>query len=156
MDEEAQAPIAPVEMPWAPAVAVAVVQEGAVPQGGGAWLLEGARLLAFRRPHWAGLDARPLTLAVLVLADYLLIFGVQRALVSGTPTFIWQGIFSGWASTAVTAWLCWLVVRSRAARQTCTPSRANSCAIEAPMPRLAPVTKAVLPRRFRSIPFHSR
>ncbi len=45
---------------------------------------------------------------------------------------------------------------SRAARQTCTPSRASSAAIDAPMPRLAPVTSATLPLRFRSMLFPSR
>jgi hypothetical protein len=45
---------------------------------------------------------------------------------------------------------------SRAARQTWTPSRASSAAIDAPMPRLAPVTNATLPPRFKSMPFPSR
>jgi Peptidase C13 family len=81
-------------------------------RGGLAWLHEGARVLALRMPRWQGLKARPLTVAVLVLAGYLLALTVQRALVAGEPQFLWNGILGGWVGIAVMAWLCWVVARS--------------------------------------------
>jgi len=102
MDEEHQALAAP----------IAVEREAA--RGGLAWLREGARVLAFRAPRWTGLDARPLTVAALVLAGYPLALVVQRALVEGEPKFFWNGILSGWVGVAVMAWLCWVVARSSA------------------------------------------
>lgn len=111
MDEEARTPGVPVEPP----LATAVLAHEPVPEGAGAWLREGARILAFRRPRWAGFDARPLTVAVLILAGYLLVFAVQRALMSGTPMLVWQGLLSGWPALAIAAWLCWVVQRSRGA-----------------------------------------
>jgi hypothetical protein len=82
----------------------------------GAWLREGARVLVFRAPRWAGLEARPLTVAVLVLAGYLISFVVQRALMDGAPQPHWAGFLAGWSSVAVIAWLCWVVARSGGVR----------------------------------------
>ncbi|MDR7335451.1 C13 family peptidase [Roseateles asaccharophilus] len=113
MDEEQGLPDAPeaaADMPQAPA--------GVTPparRGGLAWLREGARVLAFRPPRWDGLQARPLTLAVLVLASYPIALVMQRALMDGEPRFLWNGILAGWVGTAAWAWLCWVVVRSRTA-----------------------------------------
>ena len=112
MDEEAATADVPAELPLAPATALAALTHEPIPEGGGAWLREGARVLAFRRPLWAGFDAQPLTVAVLILASYLLVFAVQRALMTGTPTLIWQGVLSGWIGIALGAWLCWVVARS--------------------------------------------
>lgn len=83
-------------------------------RGGLAWLSEGGRVLALRSPRWEGLDARPMTLAVLVLAGYLICLAVPWALMPGEPRFVWRGILSGWLGIAVTAWLCWIAARSGA------------------------------------------
>jgi hypothetical protein len=70
-------------------------------------------VLALREPRRDGLAARPLTVALLVLAGYLLGFGVQRALMEGEPQPHWPGFLEGWAGVALTAWLCWIAARSR-------------------------------------------
>jgi Peptidase C13 family len=103
MDEEQSASSADAVLPARPPETT---------RGGLAWLHEGARVLALRMPRWHGLQARPLTLFVLVLAGYLLALTVQRALVAGEPQFLWNGILSGWVGVAVMAWLCWVVARS--------------------------------------------
>ena len=54
----------------------------------------------------------PLTLAVLVLAGYLLAFGLQWALADEAAKPLWTGLLSGWIDVAVIAWLCWVVARS--------------------------------------------
>lgn len=77
-----------------------------------AWLREGARVLALRAPRWEQLAAGPATVAVLVVAGYLLNFGAQRALMDGAPMLVWRGFLAGWAGIAVSAWLCWVVARS--------------------------------------------
>lgn len=115
MDEEQGLPDAPeaaaaADMPQASAGVTPSVR-----RGGLAWLREGARVLAFRPPRWEGLQARPLTLAVLVLAGYLIALVMQRALMDGEPRFLWNGVLAGWVGTAVWAWLCWVVARSGAA-----------------------------------------
>jgi hypothetical protein len=73
------------------------------------WLREGLRVALFRRPDWNGLAGSPAQLAGLVLADYLLVFVVERAMLHGHPRLIWTGILSGWASTVVNLWLAWIL-----------------------------------------------
>ncbi|HEY8876788.1 MAG TPA: hypothetical protein VIN03_04435, partial [Roseateles sp.] len=85
------------------APAVPVPRRGAM-----AWLREGGHVLAFLRPRWEGLQASPLAVAVLVLANYLLVLALQRALMAGAPRFLWMGVLSGWVGVAVSAWLCWV------------------------------------------------
>ncbi|MGM9481491.1 C13 family peptidase [Roseateles sp. NT4] len=115
MNEEAQAPSA-VEMPAS--------------RGRLAWLHEGARVLAFRLPRWEGLDAKPATVAVLLLAGYLIAMVVPRVLLGGSVRFLWQGLLSGWMGTAVVAWLCWLAARSGAkAERADAVSTANLFAV---------------------------
>ncbi|HEY8877638.1 MAG TPA: C13 family peptidase [Roseateles sp.] len=97
MNEEGQAPQAPV--PGRAALA---------------WLREGLRVLTLRRPRWQGLEARPFTVAALVLAGYLLVLSVQRAMMAGEPRFVWMGALNGWAGLAAGAWLCWIAARSGA------------------------------------------
>lgn len=100
-------PDVPADLPESPASV-----DQPVARGGLAWLIEGARVLAFRAPRWEGLDARPLTVAALVLATYPVALVVQRAVMAGSPNFNWSGILAGWLSVAVVAWLCWLATRS--------------------------------------------
>lgn len=112
MEEELQAAQAPgdvTELPEVPAEAGLPM-----PRGGLAWLREGMRVLALRAPRWQGLDAGPWTVAVLLLASYLVALAVPRALMTGSPQFLWQGILSGWTGIAVTTWLCWIAARSGA------------------------------------------
>ncbi|MBI3347516.1 MAG: hypothetical protein HY020_09945 [Burkholderiales bacterium] len=107
MDEAQEAaPEAVVDMPPLPAAEVPAMRSGMV------WLVEGARVLAFRAPRWAGLDAGPLTVAALVLANYPIALVVQRALMGGAPNFNWAGILAGWLGVAVIAWVCWVAARS--------------------------------------------
>lgn len=77
-----------------------------------AWLREGVRVLRFQAPRWQHLEARPLTLALLVAALYGLALLVQRVMTDGEPSFLWAGFLGGWVGIAVTAWLCWIAVRS--------------------------------------------
>jgi Peptidase C13 family len=81
-------------------------------RGGSAWLREGARVMVFRAPRWEGLQARPLVVALLILAGYLLSLVVQRALMEGSPRLDWSGFLGGWAGVALSLWLCWIVARS--------------------------------------------
>lgn len=100
--------------PGTPPLPTAAALDAPRPRGGNGWLRQGARVLAFRAPRWDGLAARPLTVALLVLAGYLLGFAVQRALMDGEPQPHWPGFLEGWAGVAMTAWLCWIAARSRA------------------------------------------
>jgi hypothetical protein len=115
MDDQAQGPGDFADLPRVPPEF-----ENEAATGGLAWLSEGARVLAFRRPRWGRLDAGPATVAVLVGAGYLLNFAVQRALMSGEPMFLWRGFLGGWVGVALSAWLCWVVVRSRTPEQGTT------------------------------------
>ncbi len=95
-----------------------------------AWLQDGVRVLAFRPPRWERLEASPLTLAVLVAALYALAVALQRVMTDGEPTFLWAGFLGGWVGIAVTAWLCWIAVRSSAAtRDGHHPSAATLAAL---------------------------
>ncbi|KQW51126.1 MULTISPECIES: C13 family peptidase [unclassified Roseateles] len=101
MDEGTEAPLP-----------TAAPQDDRPARGRSAWLLEGARVLVFRAPRWQDLAARPLTLALLVLAGYVLAFGLQWALADEAARPLWTGLLSGWIDVAVIAWLCWVVARS--------------------------------------------
>jgi hypothetical protein len=113
MDEEQR----PADVPEAAAVTsqASASEMPPVRRGGLDWLREGVRVLVFRPPRWDGLQAQPLTVAALVLASYPVALVVQRALLDGEPTFLWNGILAGWVGTAVWAWLCWVVARTGAA-----------------------------------------
>lgn len=122
MDEEEQGPSDVAELPRLPPEF-----ENEEPTGGLAWLREGARVLAFRAPRWERLQARPLTLVVLVAASYLLACLFERLLTEGTPKLQWMAFLSGWASVALTVWLCWVVTRS--AHAAPAPSAATLLAL---------------------------
>lgn len=111
MDEGTEAP----GMPTAAPLPTAAALDDLPAPARGSWLRQGARVLAFRPPRWEGLQARPLTVAVLVLMGYLVAFAVQRALMDGSPQPHWPGFLGGWAVVAAAAWLCWIVARSCAA-----------------------------------------
>jgi len=85
-------------------------------------------VLAFRQPRWDGLVAGPATVALLILAWYLLNFVAQRVVMDGEPTLVWRGFLAGWAGIALNLWLCWIVARSRA-DGAATPSAATIFAL---------------------------
>jgi hypothetical protein len=118
MDERTEAPLPTAE---------ALADEPAPRRG--AWLRQGVRVLAFRAPQWDGLDARPWTVAVLVLAGYLVGFVAQRALMEGAPKPHWAGFLAGWAGIATGAWLCWIVTRSAEAAGSTSPRPATLFAV---------------------------
>ncbi len=107
MDEEGQGPSDFADLPRVPPEF-----ENEPARGGLAWLGEGARVLTFRAPRWERLEARPLTVAVLVLASYLIALLFQRVMTEGSPTLMWTGFLTGWVDVAIVGWLCWVVARS--------------------------------------------
>lgn len=96
--------------------------EAPVARGGLAWLREGVRVLMFRAPRWEGLDARPATLLGLVLAVLATAAIFQRVMAEEAVRFQWAGLVAGWIDIAVTGWLCWVALRSRAAEPRPTPA----------------------------------
>ena len=108
MDEGAQAPSRP-----APPAAI-IVRWHPLKD----WLRASWQVMTFRAPQWAGLTTRPGIVARLVLASYLISCAVQRALIDGPARLVWTGFLAGWAGFAVSMWLCWIVARSAAARDT--------------------------------------
>ncbi|OWQ86978.1 hypothetical protein CDN99_19975 [Roseateles aquatilis] len=76
------------------------------------WLREAARVMTFRAPRWRRLDAGPLALATLMLLALLLGCGIQRLAFDIPVGFSWMGLLEGWASTVLSVWLGWVVVRS--------------------------------------------
>lgn len=116
MSDEPLLPAAVPELPHPPAPPRAPpdVRDVMAAAGGAvrAWLRDGAWVLACRAPRWPSQPAGPATVAVLVVAGYLLHFGAQRALMDGAPVLVWRGFLAGWAGIAINAWLCWVVARS--------------------------------------------
>ncbi|MFG6430953.1 C13 family peptidase [Roseateles sp. LYH14W] len=97
--------------------------------GGLAWLREGARVLTLRAPRWQGLEARPLTLAVLAAALLLSAVAVQRMVTEGSPTLLWRSFLHGWTDFALMAWLCWIVARSARTTEPPAPTAATLLAL---------------------------
>ena len=99
------------------------------PVKGSGWLRQGARVLVLRAPQWERLDARPLTLGALVLANLLVAVVVQRALTEGAPKLQWAAFLNGWIDMAISAWLCWVVARSVKPAETAQPGTAMLLAL---------------------------
>ncbi|MBC7955563.1 MAG: hypothetical protein H7Y33_06815 [Cytophagales bacterium] len=78
------------------------------------WPGESARSAVFLRPDLAGLQASPLTIGLLAVLLVGLGVLLQRVGITGPALFYWQAIASGWLTTVLLLWACWLVVRSRA------------------------------------------
>ena len=76
----------------------------------GAWWWQGLRSALLFRPDWSGLQATPAIVVCLVLVVQLAGLGVERLYIDGTATFYWPALLAGWLGTAVTAWVCWLLV----------------------------------------------
>jgi len=82
-------------------------------QGPLRWLAEGLRSAFFLRADLAGLRASPL--AIVLLTALVVGLGVllQRLGMAGSVVFYWQAIASGWLTTVLLLWACWLVARAR-------------------------------------------
>jgi hypothetical protein len=78
----------------------------------GAWWRQGARTAFLLRPSWSGLKTSPLVIAALIATPYLLGILIERLYIVGDATFTWFGLQTGWLSTALTLWVCWLAVPS--------------------------------------------
>ena len=94
------------------ASSVAPSAAGAMPRGAlGAWWREGLRSAFLRRPAWSGLHVSPQIVVVLVLVPLLLGALAQRLYILGPASFYWPALLSGWVSTLVSVWICWLIGR---------------------------------------------
>jgi hypothetical protein len=80
------------------------------------WLIEGARTALFMRPRTLGLQAGPITVAVLLVVVALAKIGLQRLAVDGPVAFNARAIASGWFVTLLLLGAAWVVVRARAAK----------------------------------------
>jgi hypothetical protein len=76
------------------------------------WLRAGAASAIFRSPHWPA--SNPAAIALLALL--LIAMGVllQRALFAGPAVFSPAAVNSGWLTTVLLLWVCWLVSRNAA------------------------------------------
>jgi hypothetical protein len=90
----------------------------------GHWLRQGARSAFLRTPDWSGPPASPAIVAAL-LTLLLLTLLVERLAIVGPASFYLPAIQSGWLSTLVSAWVCWLLVPRDA---PVDPARAPSAA----------------------------
>jgi hypothetical protein len=84
------------------------VHEPMRPGSLGAWWQQGARSAVFLRPHWHHLQATPATVAWLVIVPLALGVLVERAYIDGPAGFYGPAVLSGWLTTLITAWACWL------------------------------------------------
>jgi hypothetical protein len=89
-----------------PAAAAEPVERGAL----GAWWRQGARSAFLLKPDWRGLQATPGVIAALVLVELLLGIGLERLYIVGPAFFYWPALHTGWVSTLVAAWACWLLI----------------------------------------------
>jgi hypothetical protein len=71
---------------------------------------QGLRSSFLLRPHWQDLPSRPGAIAWLVLLAILLQALVDRLYIVGPATFYWRASLADWFETAVTIWICWLLV----------------------------------------------
>ncbi len=76
----------------------------------GAWWRQGARCAFLLAPRWNGLRTTPVNMAWLIAVPFLLGILVERLYIVGPANFYWPSLHLGWLSTAITAWLCWLLV----------------------------------------------
>jgi hypothetical protein len=76
----------------------------------GAWWRQGLRTAFFLKPDWRGLQTTPSVIACWVVAVELLRIFFQRVYIPGPARFHWPALLAGWFGTAVTIWVCWLLV----------------------------------------------
>ena len=91
----------------------------------GQWWRQGARSAFFLRPHWEGLSTSPFNVAALIAIASLAGILIERLYIPGDATFYWAAVEAGWLSTAVTIWVCWMLIpQSRSALATTEPPSA--------------------------------
>src|SRR5262245_22842649 len=73
------------------------------------WLRAGAVTAIFRAPVWP--RARPASIALLAILLIGIGIVLQRALLAGPANFHWTAINSGWLTTVLLLWVCWVVSR---------------------------------------------
>lgn len=75
----------------------------------GHWYAQGFRSALLLPARWNRLQATPVIVAVLTVYGLLLGLLLERLYIAGPATFYWQAIASGWLSTVVAAWVCYLM-----------------------------------------------
>jgi len=90
----------------------------------GAWWWQGLRSALLMRPDWRGLQATPSVLAWLVIVPTAASLLFERLYIDGPASFYWAGLLVGWLSTAVGAWVSWLLVPHPRPATTGTPPSA--------------------------------
>lgn len=73
------------------------------------WCREGARTSLLQAPRWDGLQTNAVMIAGFVLISLLSTMILERLYINGPATFHWQAVTSGWISTALSAWACYLL-----------------------------------------------
>lgn len=73
------------------------------------WWVEGGRAAALMSPRWAGLRATPMVIAAMMATILALTALLQRLYIVGPAEFYWQAIASGWFSSALLAWVCYVL-----------------------------------------------
>lgn len=74
----------------------------------GTWWREGMRTALFFKPRWTTPAVTPRMLALLVLMPYLVGLPFERLSIVGPAFFYWPGILSGWLTTLLILFACWL------------------------------------------------
>src|ERR1043166_4041643 len=92
----------------------------------GRWWRQGARSAFLRTPTWSALQTTPIVVACLVAVPFLLDVGLERLAISGPATFYWPAFQTGWWTTVLTLWICWIAARpgARVDPERATPSAA--------------------------------
>lgn len=73
------------------------------------WYREALRAALFLPVRWQRVRASPATLAWLTLGAVLCTLAVERLYVQGDAAFNWRAVGGGWLSTALVAWVCYLL-----------------------------------------------
>ena len=76
----------------------------------GAWWRQGARSAFLLKPDWTGLQTIPVNLVFLILVPWGLGIFFQRLYISGPAWFYWPTLQTGWWTTAIMLWACWVLV----------------------------------------------
>ena len=98
------------------APAVTIARELLLPRGAlGGWWAQGLRSALLFKPDWTRLQATPAVLLVLLLAPFALAVLAERLYIDGEARFYGPSLMSGWLSTVVTLWACWLASASGSA-----------------------------------------
>ncbi|MFZ6656898.1 C13 family peptidase [Undibacterium sp. TJN19] len=70
-------------------------------------MTEALRVSVCLKPHWQGVPASPVIIAVLMALYLLTHIAIQRTMIVGPAQFFWQVFSSGWFYFAALAWACY-------------------------------------------------